>query len=83
MRNTLDQSSTELSVETSKTVYRVRIAHAHTLKEGWRVSETTVEATGESIDYNEIKRHMAALYMDGVAEAQRRTLMDRRVTGGS
>lgn len=29
----------------STPTFRVRINHSHTLKEGWRVSETTVEAT--------------------------------------
>lgn len=33
-------------------VYRVRISHAHTLKDGWRCDSTTVEATFRPEDYD-------------------------------
>lgn len=74
------ESTNELTEERA-TVYRVRIAHAHTLKDGWRVSETTVEASGVDIPYPELERHMRIAHDSGTVEAKRRNDLDRRITG--
>lgn len=68
-------------VTQSETVYRARIAHSHTLKDGWRCSETTVEAIGSVIDYNDLKHHAEEAIKIGRAEAQERNRMDARLKG--
>lgn len=64
------------------TVYRVRIAHTHTLKDGWRVSETTVEATGIEINYDEMRMHMKAAYEAGTLETSYRNRLERDYNRG-
>lgn len=61
----------------SKTVLRVRIAHVHTLKDGWRLSETTVEATGIVIDREAMRVESQLAYENGVEEAKRRNQLER------
>ena len=36
------------AVGVSAPTLRIRIAHAHTIKDGWRLAETTVEWTGQA-----------------------------------
>lgn len=55
---------------------RVRIAHVHTLKEGWRCNETTVEYAGSSIDWTVIKEELANAHATGLFEAQDRNKAD-------
>lgn len=64
-----------------KTIWRVRIAHSHTLKDGWRLSETTVEGYGTDIEYNEATRHLEEAHLAGEEEAKRRR--DLEEAGGS
>jgi hypothetical protein len=71
------------SILESHTVYRVRVAHVHTMKEGWRLSETTVEATGEEVDYTEIRDHMELAYRVGTDEAKRRNQLEREYNRGA
>ena len=58
---------------------RIRIAHAHTLKEGWRLSETTVEwagvgpLVGEYQEWSDALRGaLSEAYLLGEAEAAHR-----------
>jgi hypothetical protein len=53
----------------SKPQIRVRIAHTHTLKDGWRLSETTVEFTGTSIDSVAMATEMEIAHTIGEKEA--------------
>lgn len=69
-------------VRVSETVYRVRIAHVHTLKDGWRLSETTVEAYGSDIDYDRIREESIEAYETGTREAQRRNQLERDYNRG-
>lgn len=61
---------------------RVRINHAHTLKEGWRVNETTVEITlslaeeGPDLLRHLLEQTQAVAYEVGRFEAQRRNAQD-------
>jgi hypothetical protein len=77
MSDAFDDSRLEARAEP---VYRVRIAHDSTVKEGHRVKETTVEATFAEAD---IERAMARLdelmaraYTKGRAEVLRRIVAD-------
>ncbi len=57
---------------------RTRINHSHTLKDGWRLSDTTVEWDGEGEpDWDTIKNIMRRAFAEGVNEA------DLRNQGGS
>lgn len=67
---------------------RMRIAHTHTLKDGWRLSETTIEVTGSLLDIQTVHRDqiqeiMQKTYDLGSEEADRRNKMDRQVRGGT
>jgi hypothetical protein len=66
----------------SGTVYRVRAAHTHTLKDGWRLSETTVEATGEKIDFKTMNELMQNAYEEGVEESRRRNRLEKDYNRG-
>lgn len=55
----------------------VRIAHVHTLKDGWRLGETTVSYDGPIIDWDAINESLVRSYEDGVAETQRRNDAER------
>ena len=49
---------------------RVRISHAHTLKDGWRCDSTTVEWTGAGDpDWDAIRDHLAQAHVIGAGEA--------------
>lgn len=48
---------------------RVRIQHTHTMKEGWRLAETTVEYTGASADWEVIAAEMKMAFTMGSLEA--------------
>lgn len=51
---------------------RVRIQHTSTVKEGWRVGETTVEYTSGSdgtIDWDRIEDEMRSAFISGSREA--------------
>lgn len=48
---------------------RVRVAHTHTLKDGWRLSESTIEFTGRDIDWQELRMQMRSAYIAGREEA--------------
>jgi len=65
-----------------RTVYRVRVAHVHTLKDGWRTSETTIEATGTDIDRLEVQRMLKEAYDMGTEEARRRHLVEHEHNRG-
>jgi hypothetical protein len=66
----------------SKTVMRVRIAHVHTLKDGWRLGETTVEATGTDISYDDIQTELRLAYSYGVDESVRRNKLEKDYNRG-
>lgn len=52
---------------------RVRISHAHTLKDGWRCDSTTVEWTGRGpVDWAAIEDAGSQAYDTGRAEARER-----------
>lgn len=52
---------------------RVRIAHAHTLKDGWRLAETTVEWTGHGEpEWAEMAHSMAGAHRVGSEETRAR-----------
>jgi hypothetical protein len=52
---------------------RVRIAHSHTLKEGWRLSETTLEWTGPATpNANEMFIELERAHLIGRTESIRR-----------
>lgn len=70
------------SMVQSKMVIRVRIAHSHTLKDGWRLSETTIEATGTGIDYDYIQEELQRAYDVGLEESIRRNTLDRHFNRG-
>ena len=75
------EDATSVGYTEKEPTYRVRIAHTHTLKDGWRLSETTVEASGSEIDFQRLKDHMALLFSLGTFEAEQRNKMDRRLRG--
>ena len=54
---------------------RIRIQHSHTLKEGWRLSETTVEYTGpaDSVDHHRIELELRSAFQLGTAEQMLRS----------
>lgn len=70
------------TVVENTSVYRVRVAYSHTLKEGWRVAETTVETTGTDIDHKELAHHAELAYEFGRVEAQRRNHVDKGLVHG-
>lgn len=62
----------------SKPVIRIRVAHTQTIKEGWRLSETTVEYSGDSIDWAVFNSEMMAAFKNGSAEARQRNILEGR-----
>ena len=56
----------------AKQTIRVRIQHSHTLKDGWRLSETTVEATGTILDWDAIDNELRNVYNFGQMETNYR-----------
>lgn len=58
----------------------VRIAHVHTIKDGWRLSETTVSYDGQSVDWDLVKSAMSDAFEAGTAEAMLRTYADKQVS---
>lgn len=63
----------ELEVLESKPTIRIRIEHTHTLKDGWRLSSTTVEYTGPvPIDALLIRDELRQAAVIGEAEARYR-----------
>jgi hypothetical protein len=62
------------AIKTEPTI-RVRLQHSHTLKEGWRLSETTVEWTGEgNPDWKAIEGAQQGAFAVGANEARFRNL---------
>lgn len=62
-----------MSATTTEATIRVRINHAHTLKDGWRLTETTVEWNGGlPVDWDDVAEAMRVAYANGVAEAEMR-----------
>lgn len=59
---------------------RARISHTHTLKEGWRCNETTVELThaddNAAFPMEEMRLLMAEAHEAAREEAQRRNVRD-------
>lgn len=65
------------TVSTSKPVTRVRIQHSHTLKEGWRLTETTVEWTGdEAPDWESIRSDLMSAHIYGTKETENRRAIE-------
>lgn len=63
---------------------RVRISHAHTLKDGWRCDSTTVEWTGRcEVDWPEIGRQLRFANAVASAEADARNAYRDDDGGGS
>jgi hypothetical protein len=68
MSSTLPATTLE-AIKTEPTI-RVRLQHSHTLKEGWRLSETTVEWSGEGeIDWQTIDSALRGASLIGNNEA--------------
>lgn len=61
-------------------VIRVRLQHTHTLKDGWRLSETTVEYTGPAVDHELIARELATAHAMGAMEASKRNANEEPVS---
>ncbi len=57
--------------ETKPTI-RVRLQHTHTLKDGWRLAETTVEYTGERIDWETVRDELSTSFVVGTKESTSR-----------
>ena len=57
---------------------RIRIAHTHTVKDGWRTSETTVEWVGPVVfqHWIRIEDELAVAFALGKREAKRRNAED-------
>jgi len=56
---------------------RVRISHAHTLKDGWRCDSTTTEWTGRGEpDWDRIEVGLKRTHLLGIAEAAMRNQDD-------
>jgi len=66
----------ETATETNPTI-RVRIQHSNTIKEGWRLAETTVEYTGETIDWKRVKDELHQAFMVAQIEALERQQFER------
>ena len=65
-------------------VVRLRAHHVHTLKDGWRLDETTVEITGDlealQSEYGALmKALLQSVHMDGLEESQRRSAVEARL----
>ena len=75
-----------------KASVRIRVHHTHTLKDGWRLNETTVEVDGvesavvrdgDAITFRAVdtspllKKHLDEAFAVGTAEADRRNAEDR------
>lgn len=57
---------------------RVRLQHVHTLKDGWRLSETTVEWSGPgAVPWGLVKEELSNAHTAGLDEAQERNQADR------
>ena len=78
--------------QVGKASVRIRVHHTHTLKDGWRLNETTVEVDGveaavvrdgDSITFRAVdttpllKKHLDEAFAVGAAEADRRNAEDR------
>lgn len=57
---------------------RVRIAHSHTLRDGWRCDSTTVEWTGRGVpDWDRIDGALTRSFSMGRIEAEARNGLDQ------
>ena len=67
-------------VEATEPQIRVRIAHASTVKDGWRLSETTVEWSGSGeIPWEELRYAGHKAYLIGAGEAAERNASEAKV----
>lgn len=72
-----EAGETEIAVRTEEPEIRVRISHAHTLKDGWRCDSTTTEWTGRGEpDWEAIRGDLMAAYLAGRDEADARNRAD-------
>jgi hypothetical protein len=66
----------ETQTRTADPVIRIRLQHGRTQKDGWKLTETTVEFTGDFVDWPEIEAEMAKAYREGSAEARQRNILE-------
>lgn len=67
------------STKITESTVRVRLQHSHTLKDGWRLSETTVEwIGGEEINWYAINGAMSDSFAMGAREAEQRNELDKQ-----
>jgi len=64
----------------TKPTMRIRIQHSHTLKDGWRCAETTVEWSGPADSpyprSDVMAREMESAHTQGLTEAMRRNAVE-------
>ena len=58
---------------------RARIQHTHTLKDGWRLAETTVEYSGTVVDWEHVRNELRLAHTAGLVESETRN----RIESGS
>ncbi len=68
----LAASGVATTTSQSEPVIRVRLQHSHTKADGWRLSETTVEYTGEKVDWDQVTNDMYRAFLEGEIEASTR-----------
>lgn len=67
------------STKVSEGTIRVRLQHSHTLKDGWRLSETTVEWTGgQDVVWSAVNGAMREAFEMGTVESAVRNEMDKQ-----
>lgn len=65
-------------MEAAEPKIRIRISHAHTLKDGWRCDSTTVEWEGSGeVDYSAIQTHLQESFAIAKEEALNRNEMEK------
>lgn len=72
IREAITDAAKTITATRQEPQIRVRLQHTHTLKDGWRLSETTVEYSGATIDWAEVKEQLASAHVCGVHEARDR-----------
>lgn len=77
---TLETPETGIArVEATEPQIRVRIAHASTVKDGWRLSETTIEWAGSGeIPWEELRHAGRRAYLVGAGEAAERNASEAK-----
>ena len=72
-----EAGDTDVAVRSEEPEIRVRISHAHTLKDGWRCDSTTVEWTGRGEpDWDAMEDRLKRTHLLGIAEAAMRNQDD-------